>query len=617
MGQVSSIRTEALTLLSPGHFEALGLIKTPLYAFSFDINRICWANAAARDFWGFSPSVEISSINVGPLTAAHKVKVEHMKGRLLRGEAVIEEWNHSLSRRSERTQASFTGVEIENFGKGMLVELLPVAAASPLPDAQRRSLEMSDSTPAMLSMFSEGGQLLARNAASLSCFGASDFALGPGTDAFREQFLLQSDYDSFIEAMNENGSYAVCAAMNLPGKPVHGLDVRKIVDPVSGEPAILVSQADVSTVDNLIGLRSSGAKDEMDNLIALTAVPLIVLSPSDASIKRANTAAQKRFGYRVQPGSPAPQIFSDPMQGKSLINAIRASGSGQVACYLRDAEDVSFWTTVTGTWASGPTGESIVLMVSDIDDLHQRSLLLEEALDFERRTNELQRRYLAFAAHDFRTPLAIIDSSAQKILRKVQDKPLASVAQAASKIRDTVQRLLNLTDATIGKARKGIGLSGLDFGRGDLAALLRSVVDFQKDLHRDVSIDLRIEDLGLVSFDALLIEQALSNVLSNSIKYSGSVKKVEITAEKRGTNIILCFRDWGIGIPVDQLETIFTAHSRGENVGMIPGTGLGLSIARQIFEMHQGTLRVAETSPAGSTFEIIIPTRAQPSQAND
>jgi signal transduction histidine kinase len=305
------------------------------------------------------------------------------------------------------------------------------------------------------------------------------------------------------------------------------------------------------------------------------------------------------------------------MQGKSLINAIRASGSGQVACYLRDAEDVSFWTTVTGTWASGPTGESIVLMVSDIDDLHQRSLLLEEALDFERRTNELQRRYLAFAAHDFRTPLAIIDSSAQKILRKVQDKPLASVAQAASKIRDTVQRLLNLTDATIGKARKGIGLSGLDFGRGDLAALLRSVVDFQKDLHRDVSIDLRIEDLGLVSFDALLIEQALSNVLSNSIKYSGSVKKVEITAEKRGTNIILCFRDWGIGIPVDQLETIFTAHSRGENVGMIPGTGLGLSIARQIFEMHQGTLRVAETSPAGSTFEIIIPTRAQPSQAND
>lgn len=591
----------ALPILSRTDLEVLGLVQTPLAVFGFDANRICWVNAAARDL---PPGIV-------PSTLSHEVKNEHVKTRVLRGETVEQVWTNFESSKPVTLKASLKGVKVEEIGPGMLVEFQILTASESLPDSERRALEMFATAPAMLSMFSERGELLWRNAAALSCFGAFDAALAPGSDVLRAQFVNPKDCDSLIKIMNEHGSSAGSAAMALPGAPVHGLDMRRFGDPVTGEAAILVTQADVSTLAHLMGFRAADARDEMDNLIALTAVPLIVLSPTDASIRRSNPAAQTRFGARVQSGCPVRHVFADPSQANSLVNAIRASGSGQVACYLRGSDEGLIWSAVTGARASGPTGESIVLMVSDIDSLHRRSVVLEEALDFERRINELQRRYLAFAAHDFRTPLAIIDSAAQKILRKGPVEPLDPVSQSASKIRATVRRMLDLVEATIGKARAGTGLWGLDLADGDLAALVRRVVDLQQDLHRDISIDLQMGDLGYVSFDTLLIEQALSNILSNSIKYSGSAKKVMVTAKRNADNVILRFRDWGIGVPPEQLESIFAAYSRGENVGSIPGSGLGLSIAKQIIEMHEGSLRLAESSSSGSTFEIVIPVHMQ------
>lgn len=85
-----------------------------------------------------------------------------------------------------------------------------------------------------------------------------------------------------------------------------------------------------------------------------------------------------------------------------------------------------------------------------------------------------------------------------------------------------------------------------------------------------------------------------------------------MTAERDVDNVVLRFRDWGIGVPPEQLESIFAAYSRGENVGLIPGTGLGLSIAKQIIEMHGGTLAIIESLSSGSTFEAVIPVHVKP-----
>ena len=107
------------------------------------------------------------------------------------------------------------------------------------------------------------------------------------------------------------------------------------------------------------------------------------------------------------------------------------------------------------------------------------------------------------------------------------------------------------------------------------------------------------------------IVQALTNLISNAIKFSATGSRVVITSESKNHNVIFAVKDQGRGIPTDKLESIFERFQQvdASDSRKKGGTGLGLAICRHIVEQHQGEIWVESVYGQGSTFYFSLPQR--------
>jgi two-component system phosphate regulon sensor histidine kinase PhoR len=105
------------------------------------------------------------------------------------------------------------------------------------------------------------------------------------------------------------------------------------------------------------------------------------------------------------------------------------------------------------------------------------------------------------------------------------------------------------------------------------------------------------------------IQETISNLLANSVKYTPRNGKIDVNVRDRGNSILIQIKDTGIGIPKDELPRIFEEFYRASNAKRVErdGTGLGLSIAKQVIERHRGKIWVESEEGKGSTFSIVLP----------
>ena len=127
-----------------------------------------------------------------------------------------------------------------------------------------------------------------------------------------------------------------------------------------------------------------------------------------------------------------------------------------------------------------------------------------------------------------------------------------------------------------------------------------------KNINFEINIDSSIDKIKGVR---IYIEEAISNLLANSIKYTPQGGEVGLEVGDRGNNLLIKIKDTGIGIPKDELAHIFDEFYRARNARKIEskGTGLGLSITRQIIEMHKGKIWVESEEGKGTKFYIELP----------
>jgi two-component system sensor histidine kinase KdpD len=119
-------------------------------------------------------------------------------------------------------------------------------------------------------------------------------------------------------------------------------------------------------------------------------------------------------------------------------------------------------------------------------------------------------------------------------------------------------------------------------------------------------------ELPLVSFDAVLIERVLCNLIENAVKYAPASPEIEIAAEVEGRYLKVSVTDQGPGVPPGQEETIFEKFTRGERESATPGIGLGLAICRAIVEAHQGRIWVDTGYKPGARFCFTLPLGTPP-----
>ncbi len=216
-----------------------------------------------------------------------------------------------------------------------------------------------------------------------------------------------------------------------------------------------------------------------------------------------------------------------------------------------------------------------------------------------------QRQFVLMISHEFRTPLAIIDSASQML--EIEPKLPATATPRVRKIRNAVRRMLHLMDRCLADDRLD-SLGAPPDASFDLVALLTELVAERGGSTPNHFFETRGFDTPLaVPGDRDLLAIVFSNLVENAIKYSPGGGHVRLALSRDDDRVVLRVEDEGIGVNAADGGRIFDKYFRASNAAGTTGAGLGLHLARRIVEMHGGGITVASEPDRGSTFTVSLP----------
>ena len=233
----------------------------------------------------------------------------------------------------------------------------------------------------------------------------------------------------------------------------------------------------------------------------------------------------------------------------------------------------------------------------------QRQRDLEEALD-------VKNQFLAAVSHELRTPInAIVGWATQLRAGTVRPERTSS---AIGSIERNAQTLARVIEDLLESSRLQAGKVRLETEVIDLAAVVHDAIDsvrFSAD-NKKVTLDVHTTPLPPIRGDAGRLKQAVWNILGNAIKFTPPGGAVYIRAGVGDGLVKVSIRDTGPGIPPALLPYVFEAFRQGDERSR-SGLGLGLAIARQLVELHGGTIEASNAGPdGGAAFVISVPTPA-------
>ena len=242
----------------------------------------------------------------------------------------------------------------------------------------------------------------------------------------------------------------------------------------------------------------------------------------------------------------------------------------------------------------------------DLEDAQQQltiSLLKEKEL------NDLKSQFVSIASHQFRTPLAVINASIA--LLDMQKEQMDTVFKTTFekvnvRIRSQIDRMTNLMDDVLTVSKINEGIVQPKLVPVDVVELCREISQNYNEIQSDnrkISFAVKGES-RFIELDKDLMGHALSNLISNALKYSPGAESPVLTVSFSKKNVQISVKDYGIGIPKQDLKGLFEPFYRASNIGEISGTGLGTSIAKEYVLLNHGTISVKSELGKGTEFVI-------------
>jgi len=225
----------------------------------------------------------------------------------------------------------------------------------------------------------------------------------------------------------------------------------------------------------------------------------------------------------------------------------------------------------------------------------------------EEMADEMKNEFISIVSHELRTPLATVLGFMEILLhrdiaKEKQKKYMETIYKEANRLSNLINDFLDLQRMESGKQT-------YQMVPANLSAIVRDVAEQWQGKHNHRA-ELRIEPDVFVTADIDRMTQVMHNLISNAVKYSPDSDKIVVKLRKDGEHAVVEVRDFGLGIPEDAKEKLFSKFYRVDNSDrrQIGGTGLGLAIVKEIVDSHNGTLSFDSELGQGSTFRVRLRT---------
>ncbi|HMO62572.1 MAG TPA: two-component regulator propeller domain-containing protein [Ferruginibacter sp.] len=248
-----------------------------------------------------------------------------------------------------------------------------------------------------------------------------------------------------------------------------------------------------------------------------------------------------------------------------------------------------------------------------IDRAHMRFEVKQQRREAERiqELDALKTKFFTNVSHEFRTPLSLILSPLDGIVKNEKD---AGQKKQLVLVQRNAKRLLNLVNQLLDFRKMEVQEFTLQLSNGDIVKFTKDIVASFSDISEKKEINLSFNsNTGSLEtfFDKDKLEKILFNLLSNAFKYTparGSVS-LEINYEPGSPDVVLTIKDSGIGIPAESLDKIFERYFQHHLPGNMHnyGTGIGLAITREFVKLHSGTITVNSEPNKGTCFTVSLP----------
>jgi PAS domain S-box-containing protein len=253
------------------------------------------------------------------------------------------------------------------------------------------------------------------------------------------------------------------------------------------------------------------------------------------------------------------------------------------------------------------------LFIAFLSDISERKKT-EEALIYKE-AELLQSKYLedkkdefiSIASHELKTPLTTIKAYTQIALSCCDNVPekvneyLIKIDKYTDKLHDLINEMLDVSKIQAGKLQ-------LSTSPVELNLFLDEALNSIQHITADHQILLKENVSAKVNIDPLRIEQVITNIISNAAKYSPGKHKIVVSSQIKNDLVVVSFKDFGIGIPQQKLDQVFTRFYRvNEDAVQFSGLGIGLYISAEIIKQHGGKIWAESTEGEGSIFHFSLP----------
>lgn len=246
-------------------------------------------------------------------------------------------------------------------------------------------------------------------------------------------------------------------------------------------------------------------------------------------------------------------------------------------------------------------------LISLVSELEKAKAEVSKSLEKEIELNQLKSRFVSMASHEFRTPLSSVQLSAS-LIEKYSERPddKANIIKHTNKIKSAVQLLTSILNDFLSLEKLEAGIVVMNKQYINLVELAEEITEemqliCKKNQH---IVYQHTGEIGHFTLDPNLLKNALVNLISNAIKYSGEDTLIEFTTCIDDEGCLISVKDNGIGIPEEDQVHLFEPFFRAHNTGNIPGTGLGLNIVKRYIELMAGQMDFESEVHKGTSFRV-------------